>query len=128
VGDAFGFVDPVFSSGLLIAFESAEDLAHAILENSPRAFKRFERRTLFSLTAWQRVISYFYSGRLLTLFRVGEYVRHTPVGRVMDFHLRKYMPRIFTGEASRSRYSIELVCFMSQYGLAGNDPEPLRIN
>jgi hypothetical protein len=128
VGDAFGFVDPVFSSGLLIAFESADDLARAILKNSPRAFRRFEQRTLFSLSAWQRVITYFYTGQLLTLFRVGEYVRHTPLGRVMDFHLRKYMPRIFTGEASRSRYSIELVCFMSQYGLAGNDPETLRIN
>jgi flavin-dependent dehydrogenase len=127
VGDAFGFVDPVFSSGLLIAFESADDLAKAILKNSPRAFKRYEKHTLFSLAAWQRVITYFYTGQLLTLFRVGEYVRHTPIGKVMDFHLRKYMPRIFTGEASRSRYSIELVCFMSQYGLAGNDPEPLRI-
>lgn len=127
VGDAFGFVDPVFSSGLLIAFESADDLAKAILANTPRAFKQFEKRTLFSLAAWQRVITYFYSGQLLTLFRVGEVVRHTPIGKVMDFHLRKYMPRIFTGEASRSRYSIGLVSFMSEYGLAGNDPEPLRI-
>jgi len=127
VGDAFGFVDPVFSSGLLIAFESADDLAKAILENTPRAFRRYEKRTLFSLAAWQRVIEYFYSGRILTLFRVGEYVRYTPLGKVMDFHLRKYMPRIFTGEASRSRYSIELVSFMCQYGLAGNDPESLRI-
>ncbi len=127
VGDAFGFVDPVFSSGLLIAFEAADELAEAILRGTPRAFQRYESRTLFTLAAWQRVIEYFYTGQLLTLFRVGQYVRHTRIGRILDFHLRKYMPRIFTGEAARSRYSIGLVSFMSQYGLAGNDPEPLRI-
>ena len=127
VGDAFGFVDPVFSSGLLIAFEAADDLAKAILRGTPRAFAHYEKRTLFTLASWQRVIELFYTGQLLTLFRVGDFVRHTPIGRIMDFHLRKYMPRIFTGEAARSRYSIELVCFMSRYGLAGNDPELLRI-
>ena len=68
------------------------------------------------------------AGQLLTLFRVGEYVKTTTLGKIMNFHLAKYMPRIFTGEASRSRYSIELVSFMSEYGLAGNDPELLRIN
>ena len=61
-------------------------------------------------------------------FRVGEYVRETTLGKILNFHLSKYMPRIFTGEASRSRYSIELVSFMSEYGLSGNDPELLRIN
>jgi flavin-dependent dehydrogenase len=128
VGDAFGFVDPVFSSGLLIAFESADELADAILSGRPKAFARYEAGTLKSLAGWQRIIEYFYTGQLLTLFRVGEYVKDTPLGKIANFHLAKYMPRIFTGEASRSRYSIELVSFMSEYGLAGNDPELLRIN
>jgi flavin-dependent dehydrogenase len=128
VGDAYGFVDPVFSSGLLIAFEAAEDLAKAILSGKPKHFTRFEKRTQESFTGWQRVIEYFYSGQLLTLFRVGEVVRTTRIGKIMDFHLRKYMPRIFTGEAAHSRYSLELVSFMSEYGLAGNDPADLRIN
>jgi len=128
VGDAFGFVDPVFSSGLLIAFESADELAAAIVRGRQKDFERYEAGTLKSLAGWQRIIEYFYTGQLLTLFRVGEYVKTTPLGKVMNFHLAKYMPRIFTGEASRSRYSIELVSFMSEYGLAGNDPELLRIN
>ena len=127
VGDAFGFVDPVFSSGLLIAFESADELASAILRGRAKDFARYETGTLKSLAGWQRIIEYFYTGQLLTLFRVGQYVRDTPIGKIMNFHLSKYMPRIFTGEASRSRYSIELVSFMSEYGLAGNDPEALRI-
>ena len=127
-GDAFGFVDPVFSSGLLIAFEAADDLSRAILSGRERDFRRFERRTLESFAGWQRVIEYFYTGQLLTLFRVGEFVRDTPLGKIANFHLSKYMPRIFTGEAAHSRYSLELVSFMAQYGLAGNDPELLRIN
>jgi flavin-dependent dehydrogenase len=128
VGDAFGFVDPVFSSGLLIAFESADELAAAIVRGRRKDFERYEAGTLRSLAGWQRIIEYFYTGQLLTLFRVGEYVKTTTLGKIMNLHLAKYMPRIFTGEASRSRYSIELVSFMSEYGLAGNDPELLRIN
>lgn len=128
IGDAYGFVDPVFSSGLLIAFEAAEDIARAILRGTPREFARFERRTQQSFSGWQRVIDYYYSGRLLTLFRVGQVVRTTRIGKIMNFHLSKYMPRIFTGEAAHSRYSLGLVSFMSEYGLAGNDPDLLRIN
>jgi hypothetical protein len=37
------------------------------------------------------------------------------------------MPRIFTGEAATSRYSLALVDFMSRYGLARNDPRELQI-
>ena len=67
-------------------------------------------------------------GRLLTLFRVGQWVQKTLLGRMLDFHFRKHMPRIFTGEDATNRYSLGLVSFMTQYGLAGNDPEALRIN
>ena len=37
VGDTFGFVDPVFSSGMLIAFESADRLAKALIKGGDRA-------------------------------------------------------------------------------------------
>ncbi len=128
VGDAFGFVDPVFSSGTLIAFQSAEGLARAILDGTPAAFARYEKETLHNLACWQRVIGHFYDGRLLTLFRVGQYVRGTLVGRLTDFHFRKHMPRIFTGEGATNRYSQGLVAFMVKHGLAGNDPAELAIH
>ena len=128
VGDSFGFVDPVFSSGMLIALESAEALSEALLDGSAKAMSRYERETLHTLASWQRVADWFYNGRLLTLFRVGEWVRHTLPGRLLDFHFRKHMPRIFTGEDATNRYSLGLVSFMTRYGLAGNDPDELRIN
>jgi flavin-dependent dehydrogenase len=126
-GDSFGFVDPVFSSGMLIAMQSAEWLAEALRKGTPSALARYEKRMAHNLTCWQRVIGWFYDGRLLTLFRVGEYVRHTLPGRLLDFHFRKHMPRIFTGEDATNPYSLALIQFMVNYGLAENDPDALRI-
>jgi hypothetical protein len=126
-GDAFGFVDPVFSSGVLIALQSAEWLAAAIQDGSERALRRYARAMERNLRAWRSVIRRYYDGRLLTLFRVGDYVKDTLAGRLLDFHFRKHMPRIFTGEAATNRYSLALVQFMSRYGLARNDPRALQI-
>ena len=126
-GDAFGFADPVFSSGMLIAMQSADWLAEAIGKGTPRALAQYEKRVLHNLACWQRVIGWFYDGRLLTMFRVGQYVRDTPVGKLLDFHFRKHMPRIFTGENATHPYSLGLVQFMVTYGLAKNDPDALRI-
>jgi hypothetical protein len=128
VGDTFGFVDPVFSSGLLIAFQSADLLANALIDGSEQALAWYQKETLRNLEAWQRVIGWFYDGRLLTLLKVGAFVRGTPLGKLVDFHFRKHMPRIFTGEDATNRYSLGLVEFMVNYGLARNDPNELRVN
>lgn len=127
-GDCFGFVDPVFSSGALLAFQSADLLAGALLDGSEPALAAYEREMLRHFDAWQRVVEWFYDGRLLTLFRVGDYVRRTVLGRLVDFHFRKHMPRIFTGEDAANRYSLGLIAFMVRHGLAGNDPRELRID
>lgn len=126
-GDSFGFVDPVFSSGMLIALQSADWLAEALQSDSPTALADYEKRVAHNLMCWQRVIQWFYDGRLLTLFQVGEKVRYTLLGRLLDFHFRKHMPRIFTGENATHRYSLGLIEFMVKYGLMENDPESLRI-
>lgn len=126
-GDAFGFIDPVFSSGLLVGLDGAAALAKAITLGSPRAFERYEHHVITHLEAWQRVVDRWYDGRLFTLFRVGEIVRQTPIGRIMDWHLRRHLPRVFTGEATRRPYSRNLLQWMTQHALAGNDPAALAI-
>ena len=81
VGDTFGFVDPVFSSGLLIAFQSAEPARERPDRRLQAALAgRYEKETLRNLVAWQRVIGWFYDGRLLTLLKVGQFVRSTLLG------------------------------------------------
>jgi hypothetical protein len=113
---------------MLIAMQSADWLAEALCKGTPRALARYDRRVSHNLACWQRVIGWFYDGRLLTLFRVGEFVRNTLPGRLLDFHFRKHMPRIFTGEDATNTYSLGLIQFMVNYGLAENDPDALRIN
>ena len=127
-GDSFGFVDPVFSSGLLLAFDSARVLANAILAGGGEAqMKRYEKHVSDHLRNWHRTIDHFYNGRLFSLFKVGERVKETMLGRAMDFHFRKHLPRVFTGEATTKRYSVWLVDFMCRYGLMNTDPTELRV-
>jgi len=127
LGDAFGFVDPVFSSGLLVAFDSAAALAGALIEGSDAALHRYEARVLRHLSNWHRVVGYFYDGRLFTLFKVGLEMRTRPIGRLLDFHFNKHLPRVLTGESATGRYSVGLLDFMVRHALAGNDPERLRV-
>jgi flavin-dependent dehydrogenase len=127
VGDAFGFVDPVFSSGLLIGMQGAEALANAILEGTPQALARYERTILRTLRIWQRVVEYYYDGRLFTLFQVGEYVRQTLLGKLTNRHMESHLPRIFTGEATTSRYNSALLDFMIGNAIGGNDPRLFEV-
>ena len=127
VGDAFGFVDPVFSSGLLVGLDAAWELSRAILDGRERAFERYERHVLRHLHNWHRAAGHFYDGRLFMLFRVGNYVKGTALGKVLDPHFSTHIPRVFTGEATTGRYSVGLLNFMCEHGLAGNDPAELAV-
>jgi flavin-dependent dehydrogenase len=122
VGDAFGFIDPVFSSGLLIALDGAWQLAQALIRGGDRALRRFEARNLKQLENWQRVVRYFYDGRLFTLFKIGEQMSTRWLGRLTDFHFRRHMPRVVTGEATTHPYSMGLLDFMVQHALLDLDP------
>jgi hypothetical protein len=127
VGDAFGFVDPVFSSGLQIGMQGAEALADAILAGTPAAFAHYEQLTLRSLTAWQQVVEYYYDGRLFTLIEIGERVRKTFFGKLTNWHLEAHLPRIFTGESTTSRYNTALLNFMINNALGRSDPRELEV-
>jgi hypothetical protein len=127
VGDAFGFIDPVFSSGALIALEGARDLARALLSGEAEAMKEWEDEVHRRLRVWRRVVDLFYNGRLLTLLKMGDRVRRSVPGRMIDWHFRKHMPRIFTGEGVTNAYSVGLLAFMAEHALWRKDPDLLRI-
>lgn len=128
LGDSFGFVDPVFSSGLLLAFDSAKRLSTALLSGGgPVSLRAYENHVRSHLRVWHRTIEHFYNGRFFTLFRVGQAVQTTTPGRLVNFHLQKHIPRVITGEGSTSRYSAWLVDFMCRRGLLENDPVALAI-
>ena len=128
VGDAFGFVDPVFSSGLLISLDSARELARAIRIGTPRALARYERHVLSHVRSWRRAVGYFYDGRLFTLLKVGEEAKETLIGRMLAPHFETHFPRVFTGESTTKRYSLGLLSFMCQHSLGDKDPSRLQIH
>ena len=100
VGDAFGFIDPVFSSGLYLAMHSARILARAVLSGGRHALSRYEARHLRHLSAWRTAIGYFYDGRFFALLQMRDRSERSRFGRLVNPHLARHLPRVFTGEAS----------------------------
>jgi len=98
VGDAWGFIDPIYSSGVYFAMKSAELAADAVVEGLRagdlsaamlgRWVPDFEQQTGLI----RKLVSAFYSGE----FRVGKFVQEFPqhrqelvdllIGRVFDGH------------------------------------------
>jgi hypothetical protein len=127
VGDSFGFIDPVFSSGLYLALDGARSLARAVLRGTRAAFQRYEREQIRHIEAWRKVVEYFYDGRLLALLRRREEVPQNWIGRLVHPHVARHIPRILTGESTKGRYAPRLLDFMIERALGDADPETLRI-
>ncbi len=127
VGDAFGFVDPIFSSGLLLAMDGARALAGAVRAGTPEAFQRYEARTLRHHEAWRRLVGYYYDGRIFELIRLGHPAEINWIGRLVNPHVSKHVSRILTGESTTARYSRWLLDFMIARGLRSRGPSELRI-
>lgn len=127
LGDAAGFVDPVFSTGLYLAMDGARDLAERIRRRGLAGLPGYADRYQHSVDAWMSIVETFYNGRLMTLLKTGREVEDSFLGRVLNPHMARHMGRIFTGLAAESSYSLWLLWFMTRYGLADNDPERHRI-
>ena len=128
VGDTAGFIDPVFSSGLLIGMMGAMLLADTIARGGSTAdFQEYEKQMKHHLTTWHEIVSYFYDGRLFTFFRAGEELRDNFLMKLTRPHVEKHMGRIFTGAASFAPYSMGLLRFGMKYALRGEDPREVAI-
>lgn len=74
VGDAIAFVDPIFSSGVYIATQSAElssvEILKAFRENrfEARRFRGYERRIREGMKPFQRFIRHFYDPSFVEMF------------------------------------------------------------
>ncbi len=127
-GDAFGFIDPVFSSGLFLAMEGGRILAEAIRAGTPAALRRYQRRHLRHIEAWRRAIGYFYDGRFFALFRVRNEAKQRALGRLVDRHAAHRVASIFTGEATTGWYSRWVTEFLMTHALGDQDLDLIRIN
>src|SRR5882724_1758027 len=127
LGDTAGFIDPVFSSGLLIGLTSAMELADAMRDGDTAAFQKYERGVIHHLKTWHEIVNYYYDGRMFTSFRVGEMMRKNPLIRLCYPHINKHMGRIFTGAAGKAAYSMAMMRFLMRYGLKNEDPKAMAI-
>jgi flavin-dependent dehydrogenase len=127
VGDAAGFVDPVFSSGLYLGMKGAFELVKAIESGSADAMQKYEDGRHWELKMWQRVIESWYSGRLFNLYRAGQKYKDTLVGARMVGRVRKRLARILTGEAVDDTWSMRLFEYLISFGTVIRDPADLVV-
>ncbi len=104
-GDAGGFLDPIFSSGLFLAIKGAFRAAETIERGTDTAYAQYQKEQLYELKIWQKLVDTWYSGRLFTLFKVGNDRLDTAFGRFIGPHMQRHLTRIFSGEAVYRTYS-----------------------
>jgi flavin-dependent dehydrogenase len=127
-GDSAGFVDPVFSSGLLVGMHGAVLLAEAVRKGTENAFKKYERECIHHLDCWHEIAKYFYDGRLFNSVSVGEEMeRKYPWVRLMSPWYRNHFGKVFTGAASNSNFSIGMLRWVAEYSAKQTDPSTLMI-
>jgi len=129
IGDAAGFIDPVFSTGLYLSMKSAFKVADIINKGGkPADFEAYEQNWKWEVKIWRRVIDSWYNGRLFTLYRAGMSQKENLVGRVIAPHVEKHLSRVFTGDAiNGSGYSRVLHRVLTNYFLMGHDPAQLTV-
>jgi flavin-dependent dehydrogenase len=111
-GDAGGFLDPIFSSGLFLAIKGSFAAADAIIEGTDSAFKKYQKYQLYELSIWQKLVDTWYSGSLFTLFKVGQDQMNSAIGRFIGPHMQRHLTRIFSGEAVYKSYSRRFLNFV----------------
>jgi flavin-dependent dehydrogenase len=100
VGDAFGFLDPLYSSGVMLALKTGEMAADAIHEalakgdTSKAALSTFAPVLNAGIDRMRRLVCEYYNG-----FNFGTFIRHHPElrGAVTDLLIGD----LFTGAADR---------------------------
>ncbi len=128
IGDSAGFIDPVFSTGLFLAMDSAFKLCDALAHNDTKSqLNHYQKEWHKEILSWQSIIDTWYDGKLLSLFKMGQKQRNTWVGKLINRHMTKHVTRIFTGDINSGTYSHKLMQFMTRYGIRGPEPEALQI-
>jgi flavin-dependent dehydrogenase len=141
IGDAFGFVDPMLSPGVMVALRSAEMLAACLTPwraargdvdpaTIATAMQPYARELTRLLQAWMALVGYLYDGRMLALFRAGTDMMSERGGRLaqaLQDHIEANIAGLASGTSITSRYSLGLLHFLGRHGLRGVSPAALAI-
>ncbi len=141
IGDAFGFVDPMLSPGVMVALRSAEMLAARLAPWRTRdadahpaalatALQPYARELTQLLRSWMTLVGYLYDGRMLALFRAGSDMMAERGGRfaqALQDHIEANIAGLASGTSITSRYSLGLLRFLGRHGLRGVPSDALAI-
>jgi flavin-dependent dehydrogenase len=114
-GDAFGFVDPMLSSGLFLAMESAARLDQALGHWNARpgggvafarAMNRYDREMRRAYRSWAALITKFYDGRIFALHEAGyrmKQIRTNRLQRAIDRRIMAHIACMASGATTTAR-------------------------
>jgi flavin-dependent dehydrogenase len=94
VGDAAGFMDPIFSAGVYLAMYSGRLAARVVIDSlargkaSPRQFRAYEKKVSYSMEFYWEMVEHFYTTPFMELF----------VSPRKKFHIPDAIVAILAGE------------------------------
>ncbi|MBI3468217.1 MAG: tryptophan 7-halogenase, partial [Planctomycetes bacterium] len=121
VGDAFGFLDPIYSSGVLLALKSGEMAADAVADGlargdlSPEMLGRWEPEFTKGMDRMKRLVYLFYQG-----FSFGRFVRRYPQYKLHLIDL--LVGNLFTEHVDEAFPAMEALMRESEPMPAGDAP------
>ena len=124
-GDAFGFVDPMLSPGMLLALHSAELLSENL--DNLAAYSKEMRKLI---RAWMGLIEYFYDGRIFSMYKSGTRFERTFPGRITDALHNFFNGKVAcmaAGATTASRFGHGMLEIMSRPAGWMTDPATLAI-
>lgn len=125
VGDAAGFIDPVFSGGAYLSVSGAKRLADALLSGTLLEYEERYRRHLFS---WQALVDSFYDGRFFKMIYTAHALQERS-GKEMH-GAREIVCRIVSGVSIESPEVLEMFRdLLDACGYVSSlHPKPLSVN
>lgn len=129
LGDAYGFVDPMLSSGVYMALLSADIMDRHVFGKgriNTAGFARYEKELSNWHHAWNELIQYFYNGRILGLDALPEPVNAKSFAPnvIIEKYIRKAIASMISGATTNSTYHQKLLSYTCERMLT--DQEQLR--
>ena len=126
IGDAFGFVDPMLSPGMMLALESASLLDEALAARPlPQALAEYSKKISEILKAWMELIEYFYDGRIFLLRDIGRAMQasypHLPLG-FMESFMSANIAGMASGFTTSSPWSRGVLSYANRHILGKDQP------
>ena len=127
IGDAAGFIDPVFSTGVYLGMKGAFEMFKAIGSDDSNAMRKYEAGRHWELKMWQSVINSWYSGRLFNLYRAGQKHKDSLIGKRISRRVQKRLLRIFTGAAVDDVFNMRIFESLVSFGTVMRNPQDLIV-